>query len=229
MKRFAIAVIIGSGMVACAPPVPDSAQGVGFENYDDYLARQQAEQAARAQGRPITTVQGPATQAPADGSPEATAAAAVSAVRGTQGSAPVRTAAVDPNNPNLSDEQDFQAVSSRESIASDAERRQAQSSQYKVIAPTAVPNRPNGTVQTPIQFALATRHPVGQKVYGRGLTSQRKAEAACARYDTDEKAQDQFLKNGGPNKDKLGLDPDGDGYACNWNPATYRGLVRSSG
>lgn len=239
MMRFLTLGFVAVGLMACAPPIPDSTEGVGFENYDTYLARKQAEQAELAQRGPGTSVQAPARVTPTDASPEATAAAAVITVRGTPSAAnpqattgqPVQTASVrvDPNNPTISDEQDFQAVSTRETIQSDAERRQAQSAQYKVIAPTALPNRPSGTVQTPIQFALATRHPVGQRVYGRGLTSKRKFQSACARYDTDEKAQDQFLKNGGPDKDKLGLDPDGDGYACNWNPATYRGLVRNSG
>lgn len=237
MMRLALAGIVGFGVVACAPTVPDSAQGVGFENYDTYLARRQAEQAELAQrGTVPETVQAPQRQAVADTSPEATAAEAVAVVRGNDVAVvqarpqqTTQTAVVRTNNPSISDEQDFQAVSSRETIESDAERRQAQSSQYKVITPKALPRRPGDAAPTPIQFALSTSHPKGQKMYRRSPFGASKSAAICAQYDSVEKAQDQFLKNGGPEKDRLGLDPDGDGYACGWDPSVYRGLTRNSG
>ena len=31
-----------------------------------------------------------------------------------------------------------------------------------------------------------------------------------------------FLAQGGPAVDPLGLDPDGDGFVCGWDPARYR-------
>ncbi|PTX54139.1 hypothetical protein C8N43_2946 [Litoreibacter ponti] len=236
---FSVAVI-----AACTTPVPDSAKGVGFENYDSYLAERQAREAELRRG---TTAAGtaPATVAPPTGTApteaEQTASAAVAAVRGTDGrpargeSVPAGIQNTSPNaalqpdldNPSISDEQDFQAVSSRQSIESDAARRQAQSAQYKVIEPTAVPRRPGAKTPTPIEFALETRHPVGQKVYRRSPFGAGKAAQACASYGSSELAQDAFLKAGGPSKDKLGVDPDGDGYACGWNPAKYRSLVRN--
>jgi hypothetical protein len=30
------------------------------------------------------------------------------------------------------------------------------------------------------------------------------------------------LSNGGPERDRLGLDPDGDGFACYWDPTPFR-------
>ena len=32
----------------------------------------------------------------------------------------------------------------------------------------------------------------------------------------------QFLAAGGPERDRKGIDPDGDGFACGFNPAPFR-------
>ena len=46
----------------------------------------------------------------------------------------------------------------------------------------------------------------------------------CADFDSQKAAQVFFLKNGGPQSDPHGLDSDGDGVACESNPApTYYG------
>jgi hypothetical protein len=34
------------------------------------------------------------------------------------------------------------------------------------------------------------------------------------------------LANGGPERDKEGLDPDGDGFACGWDPRPFRSALR---
>lgn len=233
--RGVFAVLSVAVVAACAGPVPDSAKGVGFDNYDTYLAEKQARDAELRSARGTL----PAQTAPVATTPEQqTADAAVAAVRGNRvpgqaargESVPAGIQNTSPNapttnNPLISDEQDFNAVSSRQSIESDAARRQAQSAQYKVIEPTAVPNRPGSVGTTPIEFALKTNHPVGQKVYRRSPFGANKVAQNCAAYSSAELAQDAFLKAGGPSKDKLGIDPDGDGYACGWNPGKYRGLV----
>jgi hypothetical protein len=199
---------------------------VGFQDYDRYLADKQArEEQLRRGAAAQQSVRPPLEQVPANEA-EATAAAAVAAVQPTTAQ-PVAAAPVDPSNPSISDEQDFQAVSSRQSIESDAQRRAAQSQQYTVIAPEALPSRPKNAAPTAIEFALSTNHPVGSKVYRRSGLGAAKAQRACARYRSGELAQDAFLKEGGPTKDKLGLDPDGDGFACSFNPAPYRGLARN--
>jgi len=238
--RGVIAVLSVAVLAACAGPVPDSAKGVGFEDYDRYLAEKQARDAELRASRSAGT-SAPAATTAATTPAQQTANDAVAAVRGTNApsgqaargeSVPAGIRNTSPNAPvtnnaGISDEQDFNAVSSRQSIESDAARRQAQSAQYKVIEPTAVPRRPGGGAQTPIEFALATNHPLGQKVYRRSPFGANKAAANCAAYSSAELAQDAFLKAGGPDKDRLGLDPDGDGYACGWNPAKFRGLVNS--
>ena len=232
-------------LAACAAPVPDSGpRGVGFEDYNTYIAQQQAAQRARdAELAQSSTSQQTIGGAPvrAGTAAEQTANDALVAVGRTPTNqddpiqevgqtygGPVQTASTTPvqtqNNPDISDEQDFGAVSSRETIESDAQRRQSQQQQYTQVAPSNLPNRPNNLAPTPIEFALSTSHPVGQRVYRRGLGGAAKAERECAKYNTEELAQDAFLRAGGPQKDKIGLDPDGDGYACNWNPGTYRRL-----
>lgn len=214
--------LISCGLLALAgcagAPPDDPVQGVGFGNYDEYLAEQERRNRdAELQGGVVNTQ----TVLPPDpNSPDAIASDAVAAVGGT------RTAAAAPNldNPSISDEQDFGAVSARRSIDADADRLKASRQQYTVIAPSALPRRPGSDVQTPIEFALATRHPVGSKQYRRSGIGGSKVAERCAGYRSDEQAQDAFLKAGGPDRDRFGIDPDGDGYACGWNPSIYRGV-----
>lgn len=227
--RIVFPLLAVLGVAACAPPVPDSAAGVGFENYDTYIAQKQARDRQLAAGGPRSAQTAAAQPIAAQPQTEAqaTAAAAVAAVR--PAGAPLNEVPATPrtNAAGISDEQDFGAVSARQSIESDAQRRASQSAQYQVVQPTAVLSRPGGGAPTPIEFAVQVSHPVGQKTYTRSPFGAGKAQANCAAYLTADLAQDAFLKAGGPNKDKLKIDPDGDGYACGWNPAKYRQLVRN--
>jgi len=192
-------------VAACAPTVPDSGAGVGFGNAADYAGRRDAELAGEVTVRPPEQT---AADAPAGDNPPA-ADTGARVVVGT-------------NNPGISDEQDFQAVKSRESIASDAERLQAQREDYQVIAPTALPTRDTSGPNI-VEYAISTSNRVGEKVYSRtnplrNSTSARK----CARYISGDLAQMAFLKAGGPARDRLNLDPDGDGFACDWDPGPFR-------
>ncbi|MBF9036866.1 hypothetical protein HKCCE2091_21750, partial [Rhodobacterales bacterium HKCCE2091] len=126
----------------------------------------------------------------------------------------------------ISDEQDFQAVAARETIESDAERLERMQEQMVIVEPTAVPDRPRNTGPNIIEFALATSHPVGQQMYRRSAIGRGRAEQNCLTYQSDDLAQQAFLSAGGPERDRHGLDPDGDGYACGWNPAIYRSANR---
>ena len=40
-------------------------------------------------------------------------------------------------------------------------------------------------------------------------------------------AQKAFLSRGGPERDILLLDPDGDGFACKWDPRPFRLAVQN--
>ncbi|NEY90912.1 hypothetical protein G4Z14_11440 [Rhodobacteraceae bacterium KMS-5] len=127
----------------------------------------------------------------------------------------------------ISDENDFQAVSARETIASDKERIERNKAQYTVDQPTALPSRPGDAGASPaIQFALSTSHPVGTQMYDRAGLKLKSPDAACLKYSSDIEAQEDFLAAGGPERDRRGIDPDGDGYACGWDPAPFRAALQ---
>lgn len=123
----------------------------------------------------------------------------------------------------ISDEQDFQAVSSRETIESDAARIAANKAQYQQVEPTELPSRPGGANTSIVNYALNTSNVVGQSLYKRtGFGGQKRFDRNCLGYGSPDLAQQAFLNAGGPKRDKYGIDPDGDGFACGWNPAPFR-------
>ena len=127
------------------------------------------------------------------------------------------------NNPGISDEQEFAAVSGRESIESDAQRRAQQAAAYAVIQPTAIPERDGTAGPNIIDYALSAPNAKGQEYYSRFVFSgQGRAQRNCAGYGSPDEAQRDFLSRGGPERDPRGLDPDGDGFACGWDPAPFR-------
>ncbi len=127
---------------------------------------------------------------------------------------------------SISDENDFAAVSSRQTIESDAERIARNKAQYEVVTPTALPTRSGSSQPNIVDFALSTSNPKGNRIYSRsGFNSAAKAARNCAKFASPDLAQSTFLSKGGPQKDRQGLDPDGDGYACTWDPAPFRQAV----
>ena len=127
------------------------------------------------------------------------------------------------NNPDISDEQNFDAVASRETIESDRDRLQRQRDAFEVAQPEAVPERPRGTGPNIVAYALETSNQVGVPVHNRsGRFNQDKYRLACAEFGSPDQAQTAFLQAGGPNRDRMGLDPDGDGFACRWDPTPFR-------
>lgn len=121
----------------------------------------------------------------------------------------------------ISDEQDFEAVSARETIESDKERIARNRAQYTVIQPTAVPERTN-TGPNLAEYALSTTHNPGTQMYSRSAIRLTNPLMACSRYTSSDLAQQAFLAAGGPERDRKGLDPDGDGFACSWDPRPFR-------
>lgn len=122
----------------------------------------------------------------------------------------------------ISDENDFNAVAARETIESDRARIEQNRAQYQVVQPTAVPQRQGGDAPNIVQFALSTSHAPGTPTYRRSSLRMTNPDAACARYASPDLAQEAFLAGGGPERDRKGLDPDGDGYACGWDPRPFR-------
>lgn len=232
MIRFALAATV-LALSACAPTIPDSGAGVGFNNYSDYNSYR-ATREAELRGTSLPAPE-PVATASRDGDGPITSSTLNSAGIGSppvEYAAPPsgRVVAVPVNDPSISDEQDFGAVSDRVSIEGDKERLRAQREAFEVIQPKAVPTR-NGTAGPNIvQYALSNSNPVGRKLYSRSiLKTQAKADRACARYNSPDLAQEEFLRSGGPDRDRLGLDPDGDGFACSWDPTAFRKIAPSNG
>ena len=157
-----------------------------------------------------------------------------------QGADPLRTQgvqaspanAIDPNNvqiasTGISSEQDFDAVSSERDIAADAALREQQQAAFLLIEPEALPER--GDVGPNIvEYALSAPNRRGQEWYSRSiLTTQGRFERNCASYRSADDAQRDFLSRGGPERDPRGIDPDGDGFACGWDPAPFIAAVRN--
>ncbi|WP_254695337.1 hypothetical protein [Oceanicola sp. D3] len=229
-------------LAACDPAIPDSGSGVGFGDYDSYQSQLRRDTALASSSR--QTVQPPASPvASASASPSAAAPSATGAPTAAEidqalgrtpttaqpvitpaAPAPVRTAAAPrtAGSAGISDEQSFEAVSSRESIESDAQRIARQRAQFEQAPVTALPDRPQDTGPNLAQYALSTTNQPGEKIYRRGFTSQRKFDRACASQPSAALAQQAFLAAGGPKRDKLGMDPDGDGFACGWDPRPFR-------
>ena len=222
----------GSALIICAitlaacEPAQETASGVGFDRFGGLPATEVTPgsldtglviSGERSGANPDDLAR--ASEAPGTRLTAAEAVAADTLVAlDTQSATP----APDLNNPGISDEQNFEAVSNRQTIESDRERLERQRQQYTVIEPTALPRRPSGGANI-VAFALGTSHAVGTKVYSRGLTaSASRAEGRCARYISPDIAQVEFLEAGGPERDRLGLDPDGDGFACGWDPSPFR-------
>jgi hypothetical protein len=160
-------------------------------------------------------------------------AAALAAAQANSGQLPLEASPSNPaprvvSNPGISDENDFQAVSSRQSIESDAARLAALRAQRQEVQPTALPRRSNGDQPNIVRYALETSNPRGQRIYRRvGLNLEARAQRNCAGYASADQAQLAFLSKGGPQRDRLNLDPDGDGYACAWDPTPFRNAARN--
>lgn len=148
---------------------------------------------------------------PAPGAPLAATAAGAAYVGG--------------NASGISGEQGYNAGATGESYQSSAERVAQQPAQSGTVAAQPVPSRPGDTGPDIVAYALQTTNPVGQPAYQRTLPSQNKAARNCAKYPSSDVAQRAFLAAGGPVRDRYGIDPDGDGFACAWNPEPFRRAV----
>lgn len=248
ITRTLLAMTAGGLLAACQPAIPDSGdintgRGVGFGD-GSFEAEQRARDAALAGDGSYMPAASEVTAQPLDdGSPEATAAETARVLAATRpggpsnglgndaatnsGVAPVNASPSNPppaavNAVGISNENNFDAVSGQRSIQDDAARVAANRAQYEVVQPEALPERRNVGPNI-VAYALQTNQSVGQQIYSRiGFNKARKFERACAQYGHADQAQIAFLEAGGPEKDRLGMDPDGDGFACDWDPTPFR-------
>lgn len=116
----------------------------------------------------------------------------------------------------------FSSVTARESIESDAARLARLQQGTVVLEAEPVPERADGVNLA--AFARGTTHRVGQRIYRRSGGRNGSAARVCRRYGNPDEAQRDFLAKGGPERDSLGIDPDGDGFVCGWTPDVLRSL-----
>ena len=268
VKRLVFLGVIGV-LAGCQARVPDSGQGVGFNDYAQYeLDRAQREAALSgvpgttgsfvgtapigASTLPATPGAIPSSDLAAAGIGSAPLNAPLGAPLNATGIAvpgsailtapgqpdlnrttglqasPGNAAPVLLNNAGISDEQEFAAVSGRETIESNAQRLAQQAAAYEVIQPTAIPEREGTAGPNIIDYALSAPNTVGQEYYSRFVFSgQGRYQRNCAAYVSPDEAQRDFLSRGGPDRDPKGIDPDGDGFACGWDPAPFRLAVQN--
>lgn len=132
------------------------------------------------------------------------------------------TAPADPAAPaTISDEQDFAAVAERETIESDRARIEANRQSYQEVAPQPLPPRTDAGPNI-VAYALSVTNRVGQPAWRRSALALSNHERACAAYASPDLAQQDFLDRGGPQRDPRNLDPDGDGFACAWDPTPFQ-------
>lgn len=127
------------------------------------------------------------------------------------------------DNPTISDEQSFDAVAGRETIESDAQRRAEQAERLVVVEPVPLPTQRSDSGPNIVQYAINAPNQKGQQWYSRSILSgDNRFQRNCATYANPDEAQRDFLRRGGPERDMRGIDPDGDGFACGWDPAPFR-------
>lgn len=234
--------VAAAALAACQPAVPDSGQGVGFD--DNFRTQQAARDAALTGGgfpAPAQVTAAP-LGTPIAGSAAATAAQTTAVLNATRpaasaglggtaaansGVAPLDASPSNPapaivNSAGISNENNFDAVSGQRSIDADAARLANNRSQYAVVQPEALPERTDSGPNI-VAYALQTKHARGTQIYRRiGLNKQAKFARACAGVNTPDQAQIEFMSRGGPERDRAGMDPDGDGFACAWDPTPFR-------
>lgn len=248
--RSSVILLAALGLAACTPKSP--ILGAGFQDYNTYMKNQTAAAAPAAPAAAPSTGFSPESAAAAIDAAEGKAPAASGAPLAAPGVAAATTGAIigetaagvpegeraRGNAPagivettsemtgaapgTVSDEQDFAAVTQRETIESDKARIEANRAQYQIDQPTALPQRTEDGAPNIVAFALSTTNPVGVQMYSRSGLHLTSFEAACAKFASPDLAQVAFLEAGGPKSDRKGLDPDGDGFACAWDPTPFR-------
>lgn len=235
--RFFLGAMGLAVLSACAPAIPDSGvgvdsgTGVGFGSYDAYQREKAAREAALAGSAlpPPAAVSSETLQAaggahadPARIAADTRAALDLGATGAPLGDVP--PAVVD--LAGISQENSFEAVGAERTIEEDAARIAQTRAQYEVVQPQAIGSRPSDVGPNIVAYALASTQAIGTPVYRRvGLNKDGKFARNCAQYPSPDQAQLDFLRRGGPERDPLGLDPDGDGYACSWDPRPFRKAV----
>lgn len=201
--------------------------GVGFGDYQQHLRSRDAARGADVPySIPPETARPAGTTTPADsGAPLALPPAAQGQTSGT-GAEPVAgsnggEAAAQPDG--LADSTNFQPMP----FGSRPEGAEiAPTGTTEIVRVEAVPQG-QGSGPNVMAYALQTRHAVGAQMYRRTNPLRwSRWERNCLQYASQDLAQEAFLAAGGPERDPNHLDPDGDGFACWWDPEPLRRMAR---
>jgi hypothetical protein len=234
LMRITVGIALGALVLSACSSGEPRARGVGFDDYSNYELERAQREAALVSGQSSiippaqVNVIAPTAQTTSAISSSELANAGIGQtqavpVQSVATQTPVATPVAPTSNTGISDEQNFNAVSGRETIESDAARREAQAAAREQIAATAVPDRPANTGPNIVEYAVNAPNVKGQEWYSRSLLSgENRYRRNCADYATADDAQRDFLARGGPDKDRRGIDPDGDGFACGWDPAPFK-------
>jgi hypothetical protein len=227
-RAIAAAVVLTALAGCAAAPPNDVAQGVGFGDYEAYQARRAALNAAPA--LPPRTAQ--TALPPADVAAEPFAPRPAEPLGGVAW-APVGTSTGGTDVASLASAAIAEAE--RESVGPTATMADPGAPGLPPVTASGdnfrAPPLPEGMAvlgANVVAFALSTDHAVGERVWGRFPLRLGRPEVRCGDFRTTDLAQDWFLTNEGPERDRAGLDPDGDGFACNWDPERYRAEARAA-
>jgi len=224
---FALPVL---ALAACEPTVPDSGAGVGFGDYQTYLAQREAELSGQSPGLQVQPKIASTPQSPVPVQDPGAGTAAVGAPMNAMDPAAMTNVA-----PVAGGEGEgalgAQALAALAATAPDGAPATEPAPVADMAAPVVTPAPAVAPVIAPVQgaagpnlaaYALAATNAPGQSVYGRSGLHMVSSDKACAKYVSPDLAQMAFLENGGPQKDPGNLDPDGDGFACGWDPRPFQ-------
>lgn len=196
--RAVLLVIPALILAGCDAQGPNLSAGVGFGDYQTYLAEREAALRGTA----------PAPVVPA--SPTPVPNASVGAIQ----PAPISVA---PIAPAPADGAPLSAIPGLTSATAPVLSPVAT---LPVATPPATAAAPNLAA-----YALQAPNRLGQPVWQRGgLLALTNHDRACARFISSDQAQMEFLRRGGPERDPRHLDPDGDGFACAWDPTPFQSV-----
>jgi hypothetical protein len=235
-------------LAACQPSVPDRPGGVGFGDYQTYMAQRASGQSGSAapatgygagtgmaapmnatdlQTAPLTTPVAGASPSVSPGAP--LPASILAAVNQVDGGGVDNAGAVPTEVPSADLRLDPTGQSGGYTVGQSGGYT-ATSQPSPMTAPMAVPMTQTSSAPVAsggkgaelVDFALSATNAVGQSVWERGSVKLASHDRACAKYAGSDLAQAAFLKRGGPERDPLNLDPDGDGFACAWDPRPFQ-------
>lgn len=229
VQRANCAILVLALATCGTGPAPnDVSEGVGFQDYQQYQARREtlrtAQPVAPQTALPPAEVTAEPFATPPAGSTW-TATSSTPATTPGQSSGTVDVARIAAG-----------AIAEAEGgVPSATTAPQDAPPQELAITPSGddfvAPPLPEGTrvlAANVAAFALSTSHEVGDRVYSRFPLRLGGREVRCSDFRTTDQVQDWFLRNEGPERDRAGLDPDGDGFACNWTPERYRAEARAA-